>query len=1062
MTIQPLIRSVSITAIFVGLCVQALRPQGQSQKPPEPTSSSKVNFQKDILPIFAKNCYECHGPSKQMSGLRLDLRQSVFTEGKSGKSIVPGKSSESDLYRRIAGIGDLAPMPFGRKPLDPADVEVIRIWIDQGAQWPEETSAAKNPAGKPHWAFVAPVKPSPPKLTDRVWIRNPIDAFVLARLNKEGLKPSAEADRTTLLRRLSLDLIGLPPTPQEVDVFLADKSEKAYERQVERLLGSGHYGEKWGRQWLDAARYADSNGFEKDMARNVWFYRDWVINALNRDRPYDRFIIEQIAGDMLPNATQDQIVATGFLRNSMLNEEGGIDPEQFRMEAMFDRMDAIGKGILGITIQCAQCHNHKYDPLQQEEYYRMFAFINNCDEGKVAVFTPLEQMKRAEIFQKTREIESALRHRFPGWEQQLAQWEENVTRDQPNWTVLRPEIDDISTGGEKCLTLKDGSILKQGYAPAQQKLKLTLHTSVRNITAFRLELMTDGDLPMHGPGRSTKGTCALTEFEVESSAAGIPDKPTKLKIASATADVSPPEAPLEAMFGDKSGKRRVTGPISFAIDGNEDTAWGIDIGPGLRNQSRKAVFALETPIANPDGTLITVYLNQNHDWNKDFGQTNLIGRFRLSITTDPAPPADPLPREVRQVVAIPADKRTPSQKQTVFSYWRTTVPEWKETNEQMAKLWREYPEGSSQLVLGAREDPRETRMLTRGDFLKPGKTVTGGVPSFLHPLPQDSSWQDGQPTRLTFAEWLVDRRSPTTARSIVNRIWQSYFGVGIVSTSENLGTQSEAPSHPELLDWLATELMDRGWSLKALHRLIVKSATYRQSSDIIGKAYERDPYNRLLARGPRFRVDAEVVRDIALSTSGLLTDKIGGPSVYPPAPALLFVPPSSFVGKTWKESVGGDRYRRAIYTFRYRTVPYPALQTFDAPNGDSACVRRTRSNTPLQALTTLNEPLFLECARALASLALAQGGTTDEQRLALAFRRSLSRKPTVEEKAELLTFLQQAIGRFSTSTADVWGFMGASPAFAPLLPKDVAPDRLAAWTAVARVLLNLDEIITKE
>ena len=1064
MTIHRTLRLIAIGTVSIGFGLHALRLVAQPQGTPEKdlATSRKVDFQKDIQPIFEKSCYSCHGPNMQMNGLRLDTKQSAFAGGKSGKVILPGKASESPLYRRVAGIGDLARMPFGNPPLDPAQIELIRIWIDQGADWPDSASAKPVEINK-HWAFIAPKRSPLPKVNHRTWPRNPIDYFILARLEKEGLRPSAEADRVTLLRRLSLDLIGLPPTPGEVDAFLADKSRNAYEKQVERLLRSPHYGERWGRVWLDAARYADSDGYEKDKTRKVWFYRDWVINALNRDIPYDQFIVEQIAGDLVPKATQDQIVATGFLRNSMLNEEGGIDPEQFRMEAMFDRMDAVGKGILGVTIQCAQCHNHKFDPLTQEEYYRMFAFLNSSHEANIAVYTPVEQMKRAEIFRKIREIEAGLQHRYPDWQERMARWEDQVTHNQPEWIVVRPTVEDITSGGEKYLPLKDGSFLAQGYAPTKHRVKMTARTDMENITAFRLELLNDPNLPQGGPGRSIKGTCALTEFEVETAPTDAPDKVTKVKIANATADVNPPETLLEPIFDDKSGKRRVTGPIEYAIDGKDETAWGIDAGPGLRNQPRKGVFTAETPIPNPGGTLLTFYLTQNHGgWNSDDNQNNDLGHFRLSITNTPGATADPLPMKVREIFSIPREQHTPAQVQAMFSYWRTTVPEWMEENEKIAALWREHPEGSSQLVLQAREEARKTHTLTRGDFLKPNKLVTPGVPAFLHPLPRDSSWQGGEPTRLTFARWLADRNSPTTARSVVNRIWQAYFGIGIVSTSENLGTQSEPPSHPELLDWLAVEFMDRGWSLKVLHRLIVTSATYRQSSRLTPELYERDPYNRLLARGPRSRVDAEIVRDIALAASGLLNPKVGGPSVYPPAPEFLFVPPASYGPKPWHESTDEDRYRRALYTFRYRSVPYPMLQIFDAPNGDASCVRRARSDTPLQALTTLNEPLFLETARALAARTLREGGMTDRQRLAYAFRRCLSRRPSRDEVSELLAILNKETKRFGEGQLSPWDLAGASPALAPLLPKGITPPQLAAWTAVSRVLLNLDETITKE
>ena len=1058
---QTRLKILPFAAIFCVLGLEIFPRFAQTQNA---TNPPKVNYLKDIQPILEKNCYRCHGALVQMSGLRLDSRQGFLAGGTNGQIVTPGKAADSPLYRRVVGITGLSRMPFGGQPLAPAQIELIRAWIDQGAEMPESaaTYAAPEPAKK-HWGFIAPVKPPIPQVSHKAWVRNPIDSFILARLEKEGLSPSPPADRVTLLRRLSLDLVGLPPTAAEVDAFLADKSPNAYEKQVDRLLNSPHYGERWGRIWLDAARYADSDGFEKDKQRRVWFYRDWVINALNRDLPYNQFIIDQIAGDLLPHATQDQIVATGFLRNSMINEEGGIDPEQFRMEAMFDRMDAIGKGILGITIQCAQCHNHKFDPLKQEEYYRMFAFINNANDSNIAVYTPQEQMKREEIFRKTREIEALLQHQHPSWQADMAKWEEQVKQGQPEWTVIRPKVDDISTGGQKYFAQKDGSFICQGYATTKSRVKMSVKTDLENITAFRLELLTDPSLPLGGPGRSLKGIGALTEFVVEAAPADAPTKVTKLKFVRATADFEQPVMLLEPIFDDKSGKQRTTGPAEFAIDGKDETAWGIDAGPGLRNQSRKAVFTLAAPISYPQGTILTISLVQDHGgWNSDDNQTNNLGRFRLSVTGTLGATADPLPKDVRDILSIPAGERTPFQVQSIFSYWRTTVPEWKAENDKIAEIWRGYPEGSAQLVMEARTVPRETHILTRGDFLKPTKLVEAGVPAFLHPLPHDDSWRNYQPTRLTFARWLAARNSPTTARSIVNRVWQAYFGTGIVATSENFGTQCDPPSHPELLDWLAVQFMDQGWSLKKLHRLIVTSATYRQSSRVTPDLLDRDPYNRLLARGPRFRVDAEIVRDIALSASGLLNPAVGGPSVFPPAPDFLFLPPVSYGYKPWYESVGPERYRRALYTFRYRSVPYPMLETFDAPNGDMSCVRRVRSNTPLQALATLNEPVFLEAARALAARTLVDGGTTDDHRLVYAFRRCVTRAPNKMEKVKLLGFLQKETRRYQAGELNPWDLLGGNDALAPLLPKNVTPAQVAGWTALSRVLLNLDETITKE
>jgi mono/diheme cytochrome c family protein len=1042
----------------------------------------KVDFVRDIQPIFAAHCAKCHGAEKQMAELRLDNRKAA------ARTIVAGNGRGSRLLHRVLGLNNEARMPRGGDPLKSEQIDLLRRWIDQGAVWPDDASAERK--GKKHWAYVAPVRPAIPAVKNRAWARNAIDRFVLARLEKEGIAPSPEADKIALLRRLSLDLIGLPPTPEEVDAFLKDLSPKAYEKQVERLLASPHYGERWGRHWLDAARYSDSDGYEKDKQRFVWFYRDWVINALNRDLPYDQFIIEQIAGDMLPNATQEQIVATGFLRNSMINEEGGVDPEQFRMEAMFDRMDAIGKAMLGITIQCAQCHNHKFDPLKQEEYYRLFAFLNNSHESNVIVYTPEEQMKRANILSRTREIEAKLREMKPDWLSQMNAWEDRVRKDQPEWQIVQPAVEDISTGGQRYLPQQDGSFLALGYAPTKHRVKLQIKTDARNISAFRLELLNDPNLPMNGPGRSPWGTCALTEFEVEAAPAKDEKKSEKIKIIKATADINPKETELLPIYYDKTSRRRVEGPIEYAIDGKDETAWGIDAGPGLRNVPRKAVFVAEKPITNDGGTILTFYLKQNHGgWNSDDNQSNNIGRFRLAITTTPNAAADPLPTNVREILSIPRERRTKAQVDTVFGYWRTQVFEWNRYNQQIAELWKQHPEGSSQLVLNERGRTRETHMLKRGDFLKPDRVVAPGVPAFLHPLPAGA-----EPNRLTFARWLVDRQSPTTARSMVNRIWQNYFGTGLSATSEDLGKQSEYPSHPELLDWLSVEFMEgrvstasgservdsgkpssrgnplataRGtdqntWSLKNVHRLIVNSATYRQSSKVSPQLYEKDPYNRLLARGPRFRVEGEIVRDIALFSSGLLSAKVGGPSVFPPAPEFLFQPPVSYGPKPWAESKGEDRYRRAIYTFRYRSVPYPMLQTFDAPPGDQACVRRARSNSPLQALTTLNETLFMEASRALALKTLTEGGLSDASRLSYAFRRVLARKPTLQESNELLALLGRQRERFVAGEANPWNLATVDPDKSFPLPKGATMDQLAAWTAVSRVLLNLDEAITKE
>lgn len=1011
-----------------------------------PPATARVDFIRDVRPILSDTCFACHGPDPNVreADLRLDTREGTFATTKSGVTpVVPGDLEASDLYFRVTADDDTIKMPPPKsgKSLKPEQIATLRQWIEQGAEY------------NTHWSFVPPERPAVPAVANPDWCRNPIDRFVLSRLEREGLKPSPEADLTTLLRRLSIDLVGLPPTIAEVD---STRSRADIETTIDRLLDSPHYGERWGRLWLDAARYADSDGYEKDKARQVWFYRDWVINALNRDMPYDRFIIEQIAGDLLPNATQDQRVATGFLRNSMINEEGGIDPEQFRMEAMFDRMDAIGTGVLALTIRCAQCHTHKYDPITHEDYYRMFAFLNSSHEANMAVYTPEEQSRRAELFRQIGAIEDELKHRAPDWPERMASWEETVRFDQPYWEVLRPELD--SSGGQKHELLDDGSVLAQGYAPTKHTTEFTARSGLITVRAARLELLNDPNLPLAGPGRSPIGLFGLTEFKVLVAPADKPNEAKEIKIVSATADANPPEAPLDSMYDDKSKKKRVTGPIAYAIDGKDETAWTIDIGGGRSNVPRKAVFVFEKPVAFPAGAVFTFKLVQNHGgWNSDDNQNNNLGRFRFSVTEAEGATADPLPRAARAVLDVPRERRTPAQTATLFRAWRETVPEWKDANDQIEALWSRHPRGAAQLVLQRRESPRATYLLTRGDFLKPAHRVQPGVPSFMNPLPPDAD-----NTRLTFARWLVDRRSPTTARAIVNRVWQGYFGIGLVATSEDLGSQGEAPSHPELLDWLAVEFMDNGWSLKRLHRLIVESATYRQASRVTPELLARDPYNRLLARGPRARVDGEIVRDIALAASGLLNEKIGGPSAFPPAPAFLFLPPASYGPKVWRESHGPERYRRALYTFRYRSVPYPMLQAFDTPNGDYSCARRSRSNTPMQALTTLNEPIFLECARALALMTLVEGGETDRSRLAFAFQRCVARPPNPRETSLLLDLFEKQVAHFHEEGAKPWDLAANDPANPPTLPPGATPAQLAAWTAVTRALLNLDETITKE
>jgi hypothetical protein len=723
-------------------------------------------------------------------------------------------------------------MPLKRPPLSTAQVATLRAWIDQGA-----TAPAGETPGTPasHWAFVPLQRPEVPPVDDPAWSRNPIDRFIRDRLQREGIAPALEADRSTLIRRLSLDLTGLLPTPEECDLFRADCRPDAYERLVERLLASPHYGERWARPWLDLARYADSNGYSIDAPRSIWAYRDWVISALNRDMPFDEFTIDQLAGDLRPDATLTQQVATGFHRNTPINQEGGIDLEQFRVESIVDRVNTTATTWLGLTIGCAQCHDHKYDPIAQREYYELFAFFNNVDEPTIEIAEPAVLARRDE-----------LRRALAGFHKRLA--------------AEHPEVQEKERAWEKTLT---------------------------------------------------------TEF-----------------------------------------------------------------------------------------------------------------------TTDQVP-------EIKDAFDRLPEKRTPSQRRGLIELFvtHTDDPALQPLKDAVLPLLTAMPKIESTMVMRERGEPRATHVMLGGDFTRPGDSVAPGVPTVLPPL-SGRKEHTGAPNRLDLARWLVDSRHPLTARVTVNRLWQAYFGKGLVETENDFGLQGTPPSHPELLDWLATEFVARGWSLKAMHRLIVTSMTYRQSSRSRPELAEIDPGNRLLARQARLRLDAEVIRDAALAASGLLTTRVGGPSVFPPQPDGVMT--LGQMRRKWEPSTGPDRYRRGLYTFFWRATPHPSLMVFDAPNAVQACTRRVRSNTPLQALTLLNDEAAVEFASALAERLIAEAPGNDSARIRLGFRLCLAREPTPRETRTLVALLDQERAEAGVSS------------------QDSETANHAAWTTAARVLLNLDEFITRE
>ena len=1023
----------------------------------------KLSYNRDIRPILAENCLDCHGQDAQArkGGLRLDVREDALKGGKSGDpAIVPGKPSASSLITRVEmhDGDDLMPPPKTGKRLTPEQIATLRQWISSGAEY------------EGHWAFIAPDRPGVPKIKGNN-SKHPIDAFVRARLAKESLQPSPEAAPETLLRRLSLDLTGLPPSPSEVRDFVKahqSNPKGAYADAVERLLASAQFGEKWARHWLDVARYADSDGYEKDLPRNQWPWRDWVINALNADMPYNQFVIEQVAGDLIPNRTQSQLVATGFLRNGMVNEEGAIINEQFRMEGLFDRMDCLGKAVLGVTLQCAQCHTHKYDPITHEEYFKMFAFLNNDYEATSWIYSDAEAQEIAVIKKGVAEAEAALQKNTPDWQTQLEKWEADMKAQPVVWNNIRPLHPEWIGGLAHPDVLPDDSVLTLGFRPTEGELVLTAtNIQTTNLTALRLEALTHGDLPFNGPGRSYKGTFAVSELIIEARSLGTTNAWKALKLTNALADFELPDQPIDPFFKKAADDKRRVGPASYLIDGKDETAWGTDRGPGLRHQDLfwTAEFATNEWPAGPLELRAT--LKYRHGGSDAHGRhNNFLGRFRIAVSSEPIQ-APPLPRAVALALQTEPAKRTPEQKSLIFSHWRTTVPAFSETNEKIVALWKKHPQGESLLTLAQRspEHQRSTFLMDRGAWDKPKDKVTPGVPAFLHPMPKDAGSD-----RLAFAKWLVDPKSPTTSRVMVNRVWQAIFGNGLVETPEDFGIRAPLPMHPDLLDWLAVEFMKptyrvasekkaTPWSTKHLVRLIVHSDTYKQSSRSTPELMEKDPQNKFLARGPRFRAEAEVVRDIALQASGLLNPSVGGKSFYPPVPESMFA--LNYLKLDWKAADAPERYRRSLYMFRRRSMPDPVMGAFDAPNGDAACVRRVRSNTPLAALTSLNEPVFVEAAQSLAMRVLREGGSTDAERAALAFQLCTARAPKAAEMDEILTLLKSRQVRVAEGWVSAKDLAFADAKKMPELPAGVTPAQAAAWTVVARVLLNLDETVTK-
>lgn len=965
------------------------------------TSVHAVDFNRDVRPILAQQCFKCHGMDEhgRKGALRLDLRDFAIGKGKSGETaIAPGKPEASEVIKRIFSTDEdeVMPPPHTKTVLPEAAKAVLKAWIAEGAPY------------QAHWAYVAP-KQAPLPIAGV----HPVDAFVQARLAKEGLKPSAEADRYTLVRRLYLDLIGLPPTPEEADAFVQDQSPKAYEALVDSLLASKQYGERWARRWLDLARYADTNGFEKDRPRSIWPYRDWVVQAINDDLPFDQFSIKQLAGDMLPEARPSDLVATGFHRNTMLNEEGGIDPNEYRFYAMVDRVSVTGTTWMGLTMNCVQCHTHKYDPILHSDFYGVMALLNNASEPTYFIPDKEQASREGEWKKKIAKMEAELPAKFPGgreaMERRFKEWVAAETPKASKWEIIRPLK--MTTTMPHLQQQENGFILGSGDISKSDVYDLSLKAPIKGVTALRLEVRSDPSLPNDGPGL-TNYEGPLGGFFLSELQASQKGNRVSISDADATNDTEPDKISDASPAKRGAAGKRKTNNATAALDGEMSSGWQVLGGYGVE---QTAVFHFESPVDLTDGLELKML------FEKHFACP--LGHFRISVTTSDHASATGHSAEVEELLA----KGTAGP--PVLQRFLESAPQMKKVVAPLAAARKSPPRGQPTLVMKERpaDNPRTTHRYHRGEYLQPKEEVRPNVPGFLSGLPSQAP-----ANRLTFAKWLFSPENPLTARVTVNRQWQAFFGRGIVKSLEDFGYQSEPPSHPELLDWLAVELMKQGWSMKGLHRLLVTSATYKQTSRITPELAQRDPENTLLARGSRFRLDAEIVRDSALKAAGVLSLKMGGPGVYPPQPTSVTT--EGTYGKVeWKTSEGEDRYRRSLYTFMKRTAPFAMATTFDAPTGETCLARRDVSNSPLQALTLLNDQMFMEAAQALAKTVIAES-QSDEARLQRIFRRSLTRPPAPDEEAMLKTFLQKQ------------------------RDKKLAGEAL--WSAVSRAVLNLDEAIT--
>jgi hypothetical protein len=995
-----------------------------------------ITYNRDIRPILSDDCFHCHGPDlKARKGkFRLDLREEALAKG----AIVPGKPKESALIDRIfaANPDDVMPPPEAHKTLTAAQKELLRRWIARGAKYEK------------HWAYVPPAKAAIPPA------KNPIDFLIRQRLSQVGLKPSAPADRATLIRRLSFDLIGLPPEPREVDTFVHDKSPDAVSRLVEKLLASAQFGERMAIGWLDVVRFADTIGYHSDNPRNVWPYRDFVIKAFNENMPFDEFTREQLAGDLLPNSSREQKVASAFNRLLLTTEEGGAQPKDYEARMLTDRVRAVSSAWLGQTIGCAQCHDHKFDPIKQRDFYSLGAFFADIDEpilGPREAGMLLPDAQQEVALKGLNETLDGAQKEFDAphaeWEQAFAPWQKTNTEaalQERRWTALKP-VSAVSDSSSKLKIEKDDSILAKGTNGQTGTYSVSFTNVENGVVALRIEALPHDSLPQHGPGRGEDGNFVLTGVNAK---IARPDQTTiVLTFASARAD-------FEQSGSSSNSPRWSAASVIAGREAGENTGWAI---LPQTNQAHQIVLGLGAPLTLQPGETLVLELLQNYP-------SNALGHFRVGAATNAealqGPLSQPPPDDIADILTTPPEKRDDKTKTNLFAYFKSVAAETAEARKRLADARKAKEDFEAPipkcLVSVTNAQPRTVRVLARGNFLdESGPVVEPELPGYLAGAEHG---KDGRRlNRLDLANWLVSRENPLTARVVMNRLWKQFFGAGLSRVVDDLGAQGEMPLNQPLLDWLACEFMDNGWDMKHMVRLIANSDAYQQTSVLSKKIQERDPLNRELAAQGRWRLDAELVRDNALSVSGLLTEKIGGPSIKPYQPDGYWEN-LNFPVRAYEASAGPDQYRRGLYVWWQRSYLHPSPQAFDAPTREECAPERNRSNIPQQALVLLNDPTYVEASRALAVRVLKEGGADSAARLTWAWRQVLSRVPRADELQTIQALLDKQLAQYRADPDAATALLKIGQ-MAP--PADADPAELAAWTNIARVILNLHETITR-